>query len=87
MRGAAIMQLGLFMSVFLSSAQAPLSVMTGWLHGVARINPMTNVLRLARQGFVGQVSWANTWGGVLAIVILSIVMLVFARRGLDQLDR
>jgi ABC-2 type transport system permease protein len=87
MRGAALMQLGLFISMFLSTAQAPLSVMRGWLHGVARINPITNVLRFARQGFVGQVTWANTWGGLLAITALAAVLLTFARRGLDKLDR
>ncbi len=97
MRGAAIMQLGLFMSMFLSTAQAPLNVMTGWLHTVASINPITNILRMARQGFLnrtvngvavgGTVTWANTWPGLLAIVALSTVMLVFARRGLDKLDK
>jgi ABC-2 type transport system permease protein len=97
MRGAAIMQLGLFTSMFLSTAQAPLSVMTGWLHGVATINPVTNILRLARQGFLnhtangqrigGVVTWHNTWGGLLAILVLSSIMLVFARRGLDKLDK
>lgn len=87
LRGAAIMQLGLFISMFVSTAQAPLSVMRGWLHSVARINPITNVLRFARQGFVGQVTWANTWGGLLAIIVLGALTLTFARRGLDKLDR
>ncbi|MUH50234.1 MAG: hypothetical protein F2789_03390, partial [Actinobacteria bacterium] len=97
MRGAAIMQLGLFMSMFLSTAQAPLGVMTGWLHTVASYNPVTNILRLARQGFLnktvdghsigGTVTWANTWGGLLAIVVVSAIMLAFARRGLNSLDK
>lgn len=87
MRAAAIMQLGLFLTMFLSSAQSPLNVMRGWLHGVARINPVTNILRLARQGFVGEVSWANTWGGLVAIAAVSALTLVFARRGLDSLDK
>ena len=86
MRGAAIMQLTLFLVLFLSSAQTPLSLMTGWLHGVARVNPATNILRLSRQGFLGQVTWDGVWGGVLALVGLSIVTLWFARRGLDTLD-
>jgi ABC-2 type transport system permease protein len=51
MRAAALMQMGVFLALFLTSAQAPLSIMTGWLHSVARINPFTNILRLARQGF------------------------------------
>lgn len=96
MRGAAIMQLGLFISMFLSTAQAPLSVMTGWLHGVASLNPITNILRMSRQGFVnhtvnGQtvgtgVTWHDTWGGLFAIVGLSVAAVIFARRGLNKLD-
>ena len=96
MRGAAIMQLGLFISMFLSTAQAPLSVMTGWLHGVASLNPITNILRMSRQGFVnhtvnGQtvgtgVTWHDTWGGLIAIVGLSAAAVIFARRGLNKLD-
>jgi ABC-type multidrug transport system permease subunit len=87
MRAAAIMQLGLFLAMFVSTAQAPLSVMRGWLHGVARLNPVTNILRLARQGFLGRVTWGGTWGGLLAIAIMSALLLTFARRGLDRLDR
>jgi ABC-2 type transport system permease protein len=86
MRAAAVMQLGLFLAIFLSTAQVPLTVMQGWLHGVARLNPITNVLRLGRQGFLGHVTWHHTWGGLLAIAILSCLLLVFARRGLDSLD-
>jgi ABC-2 type transport system permease protein len=86
MRAAALMQLTLFIGLFLSEAQTPLSVMEGWLHTVARINPFTNVLRLAREGWVGEVSWDDTWGGVAALVVISALTLWFARRGLDKLE-
>ncbi len=86
MRAAAIMQLGLFVAIFLSTAQVPLNVMQGWLHSVARVNPITNVLRLGRQGFLGEVTWHDSWGGLLALAVLSVILLVFARRGLDSLD-
>ena len=82
--------------MFLSTAQAPLSVMTGWLHGVATLNPITNILRMSRQGFVNHtvnghtvgagVTWHDTWGGLLAIVALSAAAVLFARRGLNKLD-
>jgi ABC-2 type transport system permease protein len=87
MRGAAIMQLTLFLTLFLSSAQTPLNMMTGWLHTVARYNPATNILRLSRQGFLGDVTWDGVWGGLVALVGLSVLTLWFARRGLDLLDR
>ena len=79
------MQLGLFTALFLTNAQAPLAIMTGWLHAVARVNPFTNILRLARQGFLGDVTWNDTWGGLVAIVVLSTLMLTFAYRGLAKL--
>jgi ABC-2 type transport system permease protein len=86
MRAAAIMQLTLFLGLFLTEAQTPLTIMTGWLRVVARFNPLTQVLRLARTGFLTDVSWNGVWGGLAAIAGLAVVALWFARRGLDQLD-
>ena len=85
MRGAAIMQLTFFLALFLSDAQTPLSVMEGWLHGVARVNPFTNILRLGRQGFLGDVTWANTWGGLVAIAAICALTLWFAVARLPRL--
>ncbi len=86
MRAAAIMQLTLFFGLFLTDANSPLNVMTGWLHGVARVNPLTNILRLARVGFLGDVTWSDSWGGLLAIGVLACLALGFARTGLNKLD-
>jgi ABC-2 type transport system permease protein len=85
MPATALMRLTLFIGSFLSEAQTPLFVMEGWLHTVARVNPFTSILRLARQGWVGDVTWANTWGGVLALMVTSALTMWFARRGLDKL--
>jgi ABC-2 type transport system permease protein len=87
MRAAALMQLTLFTCIFLSNAQAPLDVMTGWLHSVARVNPFTNVLRLAREGWLGEVTWNSTWGGLVAIAVLGVASLLFAYRALLRLGR
>lgn len=86
MRAAALMQLTLFNAIFLTNAQAPLNVMTGWLHSVARINPFTNILRLGREGWLGDVTWQSTWGGLIAIGGLSALTLTFAYRGLAKLS-
>jgi ABC-2 type transport system permease protein len=86
MRAAAIMQLTLFFGLFLTDANSPLNVMTGWLHGVARINPLTNILRLARSGFLGEVTWSDSWGGLVAIGALGVLAMWFARTGLNKLD-
>jgi ABC-2 type transport system permease protein len=86
MRAAALMQLTLFVCLFLTEAQTPLYIMEGWLHAVARVNPFTNILRLARQGWLGDVTWNDTWGGLLAVTVISALTLWFARRGLERLD-
>lgn len=87
MRAAALMQLTLFNAIFLSNAQTPLNVMTGWLHSIARINPFTNILRLAREGWLGEVTWHDTWGGLAAIVGIASLTLLFAYRGLARLSK
>ncbi|MEY3482338.1 MAG: hypothetical protein RLZ40_381, partial [Actinomycetota bacterium] len=84
MRAAAIMQLSIFLVMFLSSAQVPLSIMDGWLHTVARINPATNILRLSRVGLVNEssadhLSWNAVWGGLLAIVVMAAMTLTLLR--------
>ena len=42
--------------IFLTPAYAPLALLQGWLRTVAEVNPMTQVLEAARQGFVGTIS-------------------------------
>lgn len=86
MRAAALMQLTLFNAIFLSNAQTPLNVMTGWLHTVARVNPFNNILRLAREGWLGDVTWHDSWGGLVGIVGMSALTLTFAYRGLAKLS-
>ena len=79
-RAAPLMQIGVFVTLFLASAQVPISVMTGWLRDVARINPMSNVLRLARVGFLGDVTWSDCWGGLLALAVGTVLTALFAAR-------
>ena len=84
MQAVPLMQIGIFLSVFLSTAQMPLHLIEGWLHVVARFNPMTNVLDLARQGFLGDVTWARTWPGLLALLGMTVVLTLFAARSLQK---
>ena len=84
-RAAPLMQIGVFITIFLATAQVPLAAMTGWLHAVARVNPMTNVLRLARVGFLGQVTWQDTWGGLLALAVGTVLTALFAARQFRQM--
>ena len=80
-----LIQVGIFTAIFLSTAQVPLDVMDGWLHAVARVNPVTTILALARQGFLGHVTWADTWPGLVSFAGLLLVLGLFAVRGLQRL--
>jgi ABC-2 type transport system permease protein len=79
-----LMQMAFFLAVFLSTAQMPLELIDGWLHQVARFNPMTNVLAMARQGFLGGVSWAETWPGLVSLGGLLTALLVFVWRSMRR---
>jgi ABC-2 type transport system permease protein len=87
MAAAPLMQVGVFVLVFLSESQVPERGLTGWLSHVARYNPATYLLRMGRQGFLGEVSWDHTWPGLLAFAGLFAVVLTFAATGLRSFDR
>lgn len=70
---APLMQAGAFVTILTTTAYAPLDLLTGWLQEVARYNPLTQVVEAARQGFLGSVSWGETWPGLLALAGLAAV--------------
>jgi ABC-2 type transport system permease protein len=71
---APLMQAGTMGLILLTPAYAPLALLQPWLESVAEVNPLTNVLEAARQGFVGSVSWAETWPGLVALAGLLVVL-------------
>jgi ABC-type multidrug transport system permease subunit len=77
---APLMQAGMMALIFLTPAYAPLALLQGWLHSVATVNPVTRVVDATRQGFVGSVSWAETWPGLLAIAALLALLGALALR-------
>jgi ABC-2 type transport system permease protein len=79
---APLMQAGMFTAILTTTAYAPLALLTGWLHTVAKYNPVTQIVETARQGFLGGVSWADTWPGLLALAGLLAVLSAFALRGM-----
>lgn len=83
---ATITQFGIFFVIFLSTSQVPMSQMSGWLKTCARFNPMTNVLRFARQGFLGDITWDQTWGGLVAMAVMLAVGTGYAITGLRRFD-
>jgi ABC-2 type transport system permease protein len=84
-RAGAIVQLGIFSAMFLSIGQAPIAIMEGWLEAVARVNPVTNIIRLGRQGFIGDLTWDQTWPGLVALAVLVVLFAVFCARQFRRL--
>ena len=77
---APLMQAGMMALILTTTAYAPLALLQGWLQNVARVNPVTQVIDAARQGFVGGVTWAETWPGVLALVGMLAILGTLALR-------
>jgi ABC-2 type transport system permease protein len=81
---APLMQAGVFMAVLFTTSYAPQNLLTGWLHDVAKYNPVTQVVEGVRQGFVGGVSWHDTWPAMLALAGLLSLVTALALRGLNR---
>ncbi|HEY5053002.1 MAG TPA: ABC transporter permease [Solirubrobacterales bacterium] len=77
---APLMQAGMMALILTTTAYAPLALLQGWLYKIASVNPVTHVLEAARQGFVGSVTWAETWPGVLALAGMLAVLGTLALR-------
>jgi ABC-type multidrug transport system permease subunit len=71
---APLMQAGMMGLVLLTPAYAPLELLQPWLEKVAEVNPVTHVVEAARQGFVGNVTWSDTWPGLVALAGLLLVL-------------
>jgi ABC-2 type transport system permease protein len=84
---APLMQAGAFVGILTTTAYAPLDLLTGWLQEVARYNPLTQVVEATRQGFLGSVTWAETWPGLVALAGLFVLLAAFALRGMKGVSR
>jgi ABC-2 type transport system permease protein len=65
---------------FASSALYPLSVMPGWLHAVARVNPLTYEVQGLRQMLVGVGGAGEVWLDFLVVTGFFLAMLAAATR-------
>jgi ABC-type polysaccharide/polyol phosphate export permease len=77
---APLMQAGMMALILTTTAYAPIALLQGWLKSVAQVNPVTQVIDAARQGFVGGVTWAETWPGLLALIGLLALLGTLALR-------
>lgn len=83
-QAAPLMQIVAFASVLLTTAYAPKPLLSGWLRALATVNPVSYVLTGVRQGFVGTVTWHDTWPALLALAGLVAVLGALATRSLRR---
>jgi ABC-2 type transport system permease protein len=84
-QAGALIQMPVFVALFLAPVYVPLRLLTGWIHSVANLNPATAVLEAGRALLAGSpvkvaLSFALLAGGAA-------LMGVFARRGLASAER
>jgi ABC-type multidrug transport system permease subunit len=81
---APLMQAGMLTAILCTTAYAPQELLTGWLAEVARYNPITQIVEAVRQGFLGSVTWAETWPGLLTMIALIALLGAIALRGMRR---
>jgi ABC-type multidrug transport system permease subunit len=82
-----LMQQGVFLAVFLSTAYTPEVLLQGWLAVVAPLNPVTYVLEMARQATVVDIepSLEHTLPGLAALAGLATFLGTLAMLGLRRM--
>ena len=84
-QAGALIQMPVFVLLFLAPVYVPLSLLTGWIHTVARINPVTAVLEAGRGLLAGSpVKVAIAFAG---LALATALFATFARRGLASAER
>jgi ABC-2 type transport system permease protein len=71
--------------LFLAPVYVPLSLLTGWIHSVANVNPLTAVLEAGRGLLAGSPIKVGIAFAALAAGVA--VFAVFSRRGLASAER
>ena len=84
-QAGALIQMPVFVLLFLAPVYVPLSLLTGWIHDVANINPVTAVLEAGR-GFLAGTP-IKVAAAFLGLAIAVAVLTAFARRGLASAER
>jgi ABC-2 type transport system permease protein len=83
-QAAPLIQVVTFASILFTTAYAPKALLQPWLRNVADVNPVNHVLVGVRQGFLADMSWANTWPALVAVAGLAVLLGSLAVRGLNR---
>jgi ABC-2 type transport system permease protein len=84
-QAGAVIQMPVFVLLFLAPVYVPLNLLTGWIHAVAKINPVTPVFEAGRGLLAG--SPVKVAIAFVALAAASLVLTAFARRGLSSAER
>jgi ABC-2 type transport system permease protein len=84
-QAGALIQMPVFILLFLAPVYTPLSLLTGWIHDIANLNPVTAVLEAGRGLLAG--SPVKVGVAFLGLAIAAAVLAAFARRGLASAER
>jgi ABC-2 type transport system permease protein len=84
-QAGALIQLPVFVLLFLAPVYVPLTLLSGWIHDVARLNPASVVLEAGRGLLAASpVNVGLAFGLLLGSAVL---LAIFARRGLASAER
>jgi ABC-type multidrug transport system permease subunit len=84
-QAGSLIQMPVFIILFLAPVFVPINLLTGWIHAVASVNPATAVLEAARGLLAGSPVKVGLAFGVLAAGVA--VFGLFARRGLGAAEK
>jgi ABC-2 type transport system permease protein len=84
MQAGPVMQMPVFLVLFFAPVYVPLSLLQGWIHGLATVNPLTRVLEAGR----GFLAGSPTEVAVAFAVALGLAALfsLWALRGLRSAE-
>jgi ABC-2 type transport system permease protein len=83
-QGGPLMQFPVFLILFLAPVYVPLSLLSGWIHAVASVNPVTALLESGR-GFISGEPTVVALAFAIAAV-LPVVFALWARGGLRRAE-
>jgi ABC-2 type transport system permease protein len=84
MQAGPVMQMPVFLVLFFAPVYVPLSLLEGWIHAIATVNPVTRILEAGRGFISGEPAEVLAAFGL--VVALVAVLAVWARRGLGSAE-
>jgi len=84
MQAGPVMQMPIFIVIFLAPVYVPLELVAGWVHDVARFNPVTAMLEASRGFIVGEPTKVGIAAACLAVMFA--LAAYWARGGLRSAE-